>query len=147
MLVSFAPMNWRHRYRATVIFASLLVGWPGGGVQLIRVENAAPSLEQRVAQREQAARTTAAANSGDNAWMLVARPATFQVNGAMVSLAGGAGQFMNQLKAVLFTIPLAAIATFILLKLIDAVIGLRVDQEDESLGRDLSQHGERAYNE
>jgi len=32
-------------------------------------------------------------------------------------------------------------------KLVDAVIGLRVDQEDESAGLDLSQHGERAYNE
>ena len=33
------------------------------------------------------------------------------------------------------------------LKAIDATIGLRVDQEDESAGLDLSQHGERAYNE
>ena len=72
---------------------------------------------------------------------------TFQVNGAAVSLAGGAAQFFNQLKAVLFTAALAAIATFIILKLVDAVIGLRVDPEDESLGLDLSQHGERAYNE
>jgi Amt family ammonium transporter len=73
--------------------------------------------------------------------------ATFQVNGAAVSLAGSAGQFLNQLKAVLFTIALAAAGTFILLKLVDSVIGLRVDPEDESLGLDLSQHGERAYNE
>ena len=72
---------------------------------------------------------------------------TFHVNGAAVSLAGGAGQFLNQLKAVLFTVALAAIGTFILLKLVDTVIGLRVDQEDESVGLDLSQHGERAYNE
>jgi Amt family ammonium transporter len=73
--------------------------------------------------------------------------ATFQVNGAAVSLAGSAGQFLNQLKAVLFTVALAAVGTFILLKLVDRVIGLRVDPEDDSLGLDLSQHGERAYNE
>jgi Amt family ammonium transporter len=72
---------------------------------------------------------------------------TFQVNGASISLAGGPGQLLNQLKAVLFTTALAGIATFIILKLVDRVIGLRVDQEDESLGLDLSQHGERAYNE
>jgi len=34
-----------------------------------------------------------------------------------------------------------------LLKLENAVIGLRVELEDESVGLDLSQHGERAYNE
>lgn len=72
---------------------------------------------------------------------------TFQLDGKIISLAGGGGQFANQLKAVLFTAALGALATFILLKLVDAVIGLRVDQEDESLGLDLSQHGERAYNE
>jgi Amt family ammonium transporter len=35
----------------------------------------------------------------------------------------------------------------LILKAVDATIGLRVDQEEESLGLDLSQHGERAYNE
>ena len=53
----------------------------------------------------------------------------------------------NQLIAVVFTVTLAAVATWILLKLVDQSIGLRVDQEDESAGLDLSQHGERAYNE
>ncbi len=72
---------------------------------------------------------------------------TFQVNGAVVSLAGGPGQFLNQLIAVLFTAALSGSATFVILKVVDRVIGLRVDQEDESLGLDLSQHGERAYNE
>jgi len=72
---------------------------------------------------------------------------TFKVNGAVVSLAGSVGQFLNQLKAVMLTAALAAVATIVLLKLVDAVIGLRVDPEDESLGLDLSQHGERAYNE
>lgn len=72
---------------------------------------------------------------------------TFQVNGAAVSLAGGSAQFLNQLKAVLFTAALGAVATFLILKLVHVTIGLRVDQEDESVGLDLSQHGERAYNE
>ena len=71
---------------------------------------------------------------------------TFQSGGKIISLAGGGEQFLNQLKAVLFTAALSGAATWIILKLVDAVIGLRVDPEDESLGLDLSQHGERAYN-
>jgi Amt family ammonium transporter len=73
--------------------------------------------------------------------------ATFKVNGVTTVIAGGAHQFFNQLQAVLVTVALAAIATWVLLKAVDRLIGLRVDQEDESVGLDLSQHGERAYNE
>lgn len=72
---------------------------------------------------------------------------TFKANGVIVSLAGGSHQFVNQLIGVAATVALAAAATFMIVKLVDAVIGLRVDQEDESVGLDLSQHGERAYNE
>jgi len=72
---------------------------------------------------------------------------TYQVAGATVSLAGSAGQFFNQLKAVLFTAVLSGVATYVILKLVDKAVGLRVDIEDESVGLDLSQHGERAYNE
>jgi ammonium transporter, Amt family len=72
---------------------------------------------------------------------------TFKVNGVASSLAGGSHQFINQLIGVAFTAALAAAATFFIVKLVDATVGLRVDAEDESLGLDLSQHGERAYNE
>jgi len=71
----------------------------------------------------------------------------FTKNGVTVSLAGGMSQFWNQCIGVAFTVALAAVGTLIILKAVDAVIGLRVDQEDESVGLDLSQHGERAYNE
>ncbi|MEI7533044.1 MAG: ammonium transporter [Verrucomicrobiae bacterium] len=72
---------------------------------------------------------------------------TFKANGVVVSLAGGSPQFFNQLIGVLFTAVLSGVGTFIILKIVDAVIGLRVDQEEESIGLDLSQHGESAYNE
>jgi len=72
---------------------------------------------------------------------------TFQSNGAVVSLAGGVHQFGNQALAVVFTAVFAGVVTFILFKLVDAFIGLRVDIEDESIGLDLTQHGERAYSE
>ena len=72
---------------------------------------------------------------------------TFHANGVAVSLGGGSHQFINQLIGVAFTAALAAAGTFLIVKLVDKLIGLRVDQEDESAGLDLSQHGERAYNE
>jgi len=72
---------------------------------------------------------------------------TFKPNGVAVSLAGGSHQFINQLIGVAFTVVFAAAGTFIILKIVNALLGLRVEQEDESAGLDLSQHGERAYNE
>jgi Amt family ammonium transporter len=72
---------------------------------------------------------------------------TFQSGAQTVSLAGSGAQFFNQLKAVLFTMVFSGGAAFMILKVVDKLIGLRVDKEDESLGLDLSQHGERAYNE
>jgi Amt family ammonium transporter len=72
---------------------------------------------------------------------------TFQVNGVAVSLAGGLKQFGNQAIGVLFTAVFAGGATFVLLKIVDKLVGLRVDIESESVGLDLTQHGERAYSE
>ena len=72
---------------------------------------------------------------------------TWKIGGHAVSLAGGVGQFANQLKGVLFTIVYAGVATFLLLKLVGAVGTLRVSEEDETIGLDLSQHGESAYND
>ena len=54
---------------------------------------------------------------------------------------------LNQLIAVLFTAALGGGVTFVLLKLVDATIGLRVSQEDEDAGLDTTQHGESAYND
>jgi Amt family ammonium transporter len=73
--------------------------------------------------------------------------ATFKANGVVTSLGGSSHQFLNQFIGVAFTAVFAAVATFLLVKLVGAILGLRVDQEEENLGLDLSQHGERAYNE
>lgn len=72
---------------------------------------------------------------------------TFQVNGQPWSLAGGLPQMLNQLKAILFTAVLSGVATFIILKAIKATIGLRVNEDQEDLGLDLSEHDEKAYND
>ncbi len=72
---------------------------------------------------------------------------TFQQGGQVRSLAGGPGQFARQLAAVAFTWVFAGVATFLLVKLVGALLGLRVDEDEETLGLDVSQHGEEAYND
>jgi Amt family ammonium transporter len=58
---------------------------------------------------------------------------------------GDAGQFVDQLIAVGVTLAYSFIVTFIILKVLDAVMGLRVTEEEELAGIDASQHGERGY--
>jgi Amt family ammonium transporter len=72
---------------------------------------------------------------------------TFKANGAVVPLTGGLHQFVNQLIGAASAAAWAALGTFVIVKLVKAVVGLRVDPEDENIGLDLSQHGESAYNE
>jgi Amt family ammonium transporter len=72
---------------------------------------------------------------------------TWKANGVVQSLAGSLHQLGNQGVAVVFTALYAGIATLILFKIVDALVGLRVDVETESIGLDLTQHGERAYSE
>jgi Amt family ammonium transporter len=72
---------------------------------------------------------------------------TFQSGGKVISLAGSPAQLLNQFRGVLFTAGLAALATFVILKIVDALVGLRVTVEEEDSGLDLTQHGESAYND
>ncbi len=72
---------------------------------------------------------------------------TFKMGTNTVSLAGSAGQFFNQVVGVLFTAGFAAVATIVILYLVKALVGLRVSNEDEDTGLDLTQHGESAYND
>jgi ammonium transporter, Amt family len=58
---------------------------------------------------------------------------------------GNPGQLWTQIVAVLATYVLAIVATWVILKVVDAVVGLRVTDEDEVAGLDLSQHSETAY--
>ena len=57
-----------------------------------------------------------------------------------------AAQVWIQFKGVAFTVVYTAIVTFIILKVLDAVMGLRVAEEEEAVGLDLAQHNERGYN-
>jgi ammonium transporter, Amt family len=58
---------------------------------------------------------------------------------------GNAGQVVTQLIAVGATIAYAVIATFVIVKVVDVILGLRISAKDEELGIDLSTHGEAAY--
>jgi Amt family ammonium transporter len=57
-----------------------------------------------------------------------------------------ANQVWIQLEGVLITIGWSAVVSFIAFKLVDLVIGLRVSEEEEREGLDISSHGETAYN-
>ena len=73
--------------------------------------------------------------------------ATLAVNpgGASGLIEGNASQVLTQLVSIIAVAAFAFVATWILGKLVDIVIGLRVGQMEEMVGLDLSQHGERAY--
>ena len=72
--------------------------------------------------------------------------ATFDVSGDKVlGLIEGGQVWKAQLVAVAVTWVLAIVGTFILLKVLDAVMGLRVSREAEIEGLDISQQGEEGY--
>jgi Amt family ammonium transporter len=71
--------------------------------------------------------------------------ATAAVSASTGLLEGNPGQLGIQLVATAVTWVYSAVATFLILKLVDALVGLRVAEEDEEAGLDFSQHGEVAY--
>ena len=54
-------------------------------------------------------------------------------------------QVLNQAAGVGIAWGISVVGTFVLLFVVDKVIGLRVSAEEESAGLDLSQHGEEGY--
>jgi len=65
--------------------------------------------------------------------------------GADGLLHGNPGLFFEQFLAVVVTLVYSFVVSFAILKLVDAVAGLRVGEKDEAIGLDLTQHRERAY--
>ena len=65
--------------------------------------------------------------------------------GADGLFAGNPGLLVSQLLAVAATWVFAFVGSVVLLKIVDAVVGLRVTEEDEFAGLDISQHSENAY--
>jgi Amt family ammonium transporter len=56
------------------------------------------------------------------------------------------GQVWTQVISVAFTLVYTGILSYILLKIVDMIVGLRVSDEDETQGLDVTSHGETAYN-
>jgi Amt family ammonium transporter len=61
-------------------------------------------------------------------------------------LYGNPGQLWTQFIAVAVTLVYSGVMTFIIFMIIKATVGLRVGAEEETIGLDESEHGERAYN-
>ena len=71
--------------------------------------------------------------------------ATAAINAYPGLIDGNPGQVLTQLLAVGATIAYAVVATFVIVKLVDVILGIRISARDEEVGLDLSTHGEVAY--
>jgi Amt family ammonium transporter len=58
---------------------------------------------------------------------------------------GNQGQIVTQIISVVAAFIFSAVGTVIIIKILDAIMGLRVDESDEIKGLDISQHGEEGY--
>jgi ammonium transporter, Amt family len=72
---------------------------------------------------------------------------TVNAAGADGLLHNNPGQMVPQIIAILVTYLLAAVGTFIIIKLLEATVGLRPKEEAEFQGLDINEHGEEAYGE
>ena len=64
------------------------------------------------------------------------------IGGTKGALEGNVGQILLQLEGIAGTVIYCAVATFVILKVVQLVMGLRVDEETEVTGLDLELHGE-----
>jgi Amt family ammonium transporter len=66
-------------------------------------------------------------------------------SGTKLGLIEGGTVIKGQIAAVIVTWVISIVATFILLKVVDAIVGIRVSQQDEVRGLDVTQHEEEGY--
>ena len=66
--------------------------------------------------------------------------------GQQGALYGDWHQLWVQIVATLFTVVYSGVVTFILYKVVDKLVGMRVDKRVEEEGLDVYEHGESAYN-
>jgi len=71
--------------------------------------------------------------------------AVASIGGVSGLIEGNPGQVGTQLVAIVAVTAFSAIATFVILKVVDALVGLRVEEDEEEAGLDASQHGEVAW--
>jgi len=78
-------------------------------------------------------------------WGALATGLFASVGGGTGLFFGNPGQVAIQAIGVGATWVFAGVGTFVILKIVDGVVGLRVSKEEEVLGLDLTEHSERAY--
>jgi ammonium transporter, Amt family len=71
--------------------------------------------------------------------------ATGAINAYPGLIDGNPGQVVVQLIAVGATVAFAAVSTFVIVKVVDFILGIRVAMKDEEVGLDIAVHGEAAY--
>jgi ammonium transporter, Amt family len=69
----------------------------------------------------------------------------YGVDGKGGLIEGNGAQVLVQLKAVVYTLIYSGVVSLVLLKIIDAVVGLKVSEHEERVGLDLTEHAEHAY--
>ena len=67
------------------------------------------------------------------------------VGGGAGLIDDNAGQLLRQLTGIGATFGYSFIVTFVILKVLDLTVGLRVEEDEERVGVDISEHGERGY--
>jgi Amt family ammonium transporter len=67
------------------------------------------------------------------------------IGGTAGALEGNVGQILIQIEGIVGTVVYCGIATFVILKVVDAVMGLRVDARSETVGLDITLHGETLH--
>ncbi|GJL59514.1 MAG: ammonia channel protein [Nitrospirales bacterium] len=82
---------------------------------------------------------------GVGGFMGILATGLFASIGAQGLFFGNPGQFGIQVVLALVTLAFSVIGTYLILKIVDVTVGLRVSAQDEEMGLDLSQHNERAY--
>lgn len=70
--------------------------------------------------------------------------AAAKANG-LAKLVSGGGLWVEQLKAIGITLTLAVLGTIVIAYIVKAVVGLRANEEVETIGLDLAEHGEEGY--
>ncbi len=78
-------------------------------------------------------------------WGAIATGLFASVGGGTGLFFGNPGQVLIQVIGVGATLVFSFVGTFIILKVLDMLMGLRVSKEDEIIGLDLSEHSEQAY--
>ena len=134
--------------------AAFLIGLAGGAVCYFAVTKAEERVSAMTIRWTSSAFTASAARSACCCWACWPSPASTPPSGPPSN--PGARSFpwpadrrncSTSSAACCSPWPSPGLATFVILKVVDALVGLRVSAEEEDTGLDLTQHGESAYND